>query len=262
MAGPLDYPMVILEVKGRMIGKDTIETGHFVQRGDLILNEFTTDRDISDYDSYQVYFIATEEYEELPILVADLSTGTNPGPEQQDSVVVDLTLRMQGIDKKPPSTQAQLVRVGLSGGTIDGIIYKKAVFTPNDQGLWTGRVIFNGVGQMDDGAIRVKASKHIQKKYCENSPKEKDPGLYICESDEIALQKGINTLDFSQVVQMAGDINQDGRVNSADIAKVRGSIGSTAADDLMFGDVNSDGVINSIDDALNIYTLSNKSQQS
>lgn len=252
----------ILEVKGRLIGKDTIETGFFVQRGDLILNEFTTDRDVSDYDSYQVYFAKSDQYDELPVLVGDLSTGTGSEAPQQDAIVLDLTLRLQGIDKKPPSTQAQLVRVGLSGGTLEGITYKKAVFTPNEQGLWTGRVIFNGAGDLDNGAVRIKASKHIQKKYCENTPSEKNPGLYICESEEISLKKGINNLDFSGVVQMAGDINQDGRVNSADIAKIRNSIGSTAADDLMFGDVNSDGVINSIDDALSIYTLSNKSQQS
>lgn len=258
----LDAPDTVLDVRGRLIGKDVIETGHFVQRDSLIFNDFSTDRDVSDYDSYQVYFTKTNDHNELPVLVGDLVNKSTQEEQKQDAVIVDLTLRLQGIDKKPPSTQAQLVRVGLSGDGVEGTIYKKAVFTPNDQGLWTGRVIFNGISGVENGAIRIKASKHIQKKYCQNSPKEKHPGLYLCEYGALSLTKGINALDYSKVVQMAGDVNQDGRVNAADIGKIRGSIGSTSADDLMFGDVNSDGVINSIDDALSIYTLSNKAQQS
>lgn len=252
---------IVLEIRGRLIGEDVLETGAFVIRGDKILNDFTTDADVSGYHTYQVYFEKTDDYEELPVLIANLIPQEETPPASEESVILDLKLRFQGIDRQPPATQAQLVRVGLSGGDIDKTIYKKAVFTPNADGVWTGRVVYKGVSELSDGAVRIKGSKHIQKKYCHNKPKESGPGFYVCENEGIVLREGVNTLDFTGVMQLAGDINQDGRVNAVDINVVRSSLGSTAADDLVFGDMNNDGVINSIDDGLNIFTLSNRPEQ-
>lgn len=248
------------EMRGRFVGADVVETGSFVSQNGLYVNEFKTTKDLSQYAAYEIYFAQSTSAGELPIFIADMNVPAPTG-QPESNLILDLALRFQGITRKPPSTEAQLVRVGLSGGTIDGILYKKAVFTPDSTGVWHGRVSFSDVNSMTDATIRIKGARHTQKKYCDAAPVEKAPGEYLCKDNVIALSKGINTLDFTGVVQLAGDVNQDGRVNSVDINLIRTHIGSIKPEDLTFGDMNNDGVINSMDDAMAVYTLSNRAEQ-
>ena len=63
-------------------------------------------------------------------------------------------------------------------------------------------------------------------------------------------------------MQLAGDTNQDGRVNARDISTVRSKLGSSKAEDLLNSDLNNDGVVNAVDNSLILYTLANRPQQS
>lgn len=251
-------------VAGRLLGQNgDIETGTFiVTSAGKVLAEFSSTQDLTKYDTFEVYFKKneTKQIEEIPLLIASLQQpGTSPA--QTKSVVLDMKMRFQGVDRKPASTQAQLVRIGIGGGDIGSIQYKKIVFTAVEGGLWTGRIFYD-VPAGDSYKILVKGPKHIQKKYCDNSPKESDPGNYLCEADAITLSTGINTLDLSNVMQLAGDTNQDGRVNARDISTVRSKLGSSKAEDLLNSDLNNDGVVNAVDNSLILYTLANRPQQS
>ena len=243
-------------VRGRLIGSSVLETGAFKVERDQILNEFTTTKDLSQYSAYQVYFTGSGDFPELPFLLADLNSTATP---QSDKVVLNLTLRFQGIERKPPFTEAQLVKVGVGGENVPETLYTRAVFEPNAQGLWTGKAVFD-IPSGDAYKVLVKGPKHIQKKYCDNNPSENSSGLYLCRENAVALKTGENVLDFSKVTQLAGDINQDGIVNSQDVLAVRDAIGSRVS--LSYDtDVNSDGVVNSVDDSLVIFTLANRTEE-
>lgn len=245
-------------IKARLIGAKNLEAEPFEVDGDEIFSELKTSEDISAYSAYEVYFPAANGYPELPLLIADLSGSLAGQASAKDKVALTLKIRMQGIESKPKSTEAQLVRIGVGGVDLPEIIYKRVLFTPSDNGIWEGKALFD-VPAGSSYKVLVKGPRHLQKKYCDNSPTEAEPGQYICPQEQIELKKGENLLDFSKVMQLAGDVNQDGVVNSQDILSIRNNIGSYNIDNLIVGDMNNDGVINAVDDTLIIYTLSNRS---
>ncbi len=251
------------EVYGRLIGQSgVLETGAFVVTDEgKVLAEYSSAQDLTKYDTYEVFFKGSMSagLAEIPVLIASLQPPASAS--QTDKVILDLKLRFQGVSRKPASTQAQLVRIGIGGGDTEMIQYKKIVFTAVDEGVWTGRIFYE-IPAGDTYKLLVKGPKHIQKKYCDNNPRESEPGNYLCESEAITLSKGVNTIDLTNVMQLAGDTNQDGRVNARDISTIRTKLGSTRAEDLLTGDLNNDGVVNAVDDSLILYTLSNRPQQS
>jgi len=165
-----------------------------------------------------------------------------------------MKLRFQGIEDRPKATEALLVRVGIGGGELKETVYKHVVFTPKGSGIWEGNAIFD-IPESTHYKVLVKGQNHRQKKYCVNIPSEEKPGEYICETEAVSLKKGINTLDFSKVMQMAGDLNQDGIVNSQDMLFIRNNVGTQDIEKLVIGDVNKDGLINAVDHALTKFTL-------
>lgn len=242
------------DAQGRLIGSKVLKTGTFKVEDGEIINEFTTTEDISHYSAYEVYFPASGSNLELPYLFADITGPITSEPGGQNKVVIALKLRFQGIESKPKSTEAILVRVGVGGGDLKDTQYKQVVFTPSGGGIWEGNAIFD-IPEGSRYKVVVKGRNHRQKKYCENTPSESKPGEYICEAEAISLKKGVNTLDFSKVVQMAGDLNQDGIVNSQDMIFIRNNVGTQDIEKLVIGDVNKDGVLNAVDYALTKFTL-------
>lgn len=240
------------DAQGRLIGSKTLKTGGFKVENGEISNIFSTAEDISQYSAYEVYFPATGSQPELPYLYADISGGEESA--QQDKVGITLKLRFQGIENKPKATEAILVRVGVGGGDLKETMYKQVVFTPQGGGIWEGNAIFD-IPEGNRYKVVVKGRNHRQKKYCENTPSEDKPGEYICKEEAISLKKGTNTLDFSKVMQMAGDLNQDGIVNSQDMIFIRNNVGTQDIEKLVIGDVNKDGVLNAVDYALTKFTL-------
>ncbi len=239
---------------------EVLELGSYKVTSDgRIVVEYTSDKDLSAFTTLEVYVQSAKQKTESPILVASLSS-TQSDPASKYKVTLNMSLRFQGVERKPTSTQAQLVRIGVGGEDVDEIIYNKIVFTPAEGGVWNGQAVF----EIPDGKtykLLVKGPKHLQKKYCTLEPRETVPGGYVCEEEALELHTGINELDLSHVMQLAGDVNQDGRVNAADVRLVRARLGSKTAQDLTLADMNYDGIVNAMDDSLILYTLSNRPQQ-
>lgn len=254
-------------IRGELIGPDNIDTGTFTFEGSKYINKYSTGKDLSKYTAYQVVAI-NESGNEIPFLIGNLDTsasgsgGTGGSTPAANTVRLSLTLRLQGIDKKPKATEAILVRIGVGSEELPETVFKNVLFTPSDGGLWKGQADFD-IAEGTAYKVLVKGPKHTQRKICENKPKEDQPGLYKCTINTIELKKGENALDFSGVVMLAGDlpVKQDGIVNAKDVLAVRERLNKADFESLAIGDVNYDGVINAVDDALVVFTLANRTDQ-
>ena len=254
-----------LPMRGELIGPDTVKTGLFVlDDNGAMINRFSSPKDMRQYTAYQVSINGseTDNGKDLPILLADLSPQTTPNPQESQKVSLDMTIRLQGISKKPKYADAMFVKVGITGGKLKQPTYLKVPFFADDDGLWRGRIT-TGVAE-GDYCLLIKPPRHTQRKFCDNNASESSPGEYKGDVSNITLNKGVNLLDFRNVIQLAGDLplpEQDGVVNSRDILKIRKSLQSNKIDDILAADVNNDGVINASDDALVIFTLGVRTDQ-
>lgn len=167
-----------------------------------------------------------------------------------------LTLRLQGIQAKPPQTNALPFKVGVVNSSMESPVYQNASFTPDETGLYHGNVGLNaptGSGF----CILVKGPYHLQKKICDSAPTETFPGTYTGEKGKITLTAGDNTFDFSKIYMMSCDLPaQDGICNSYDMALLRENLGKS--DSNASTDINQDGITNGQDYALAIASLSIK----
>ena len=101
---------------------------------------------------------------------------------------------------------------------------------------------------------------HMQRKFCEASPKENFPGANTqCGRGQIILKEGSNNIDLSGVVQLTGDIppgEQDGISNAKDHSLVRNLMGKRDEESAELADLNYDGVVNAVDHSCMIAALS------
>ncbi|OGK61319.1 hypothetical protein A3G65_00320 [Candidatus Roizmanbacteria bacterium RIFCSPLOWO2_12_FULL_37_7b] len=251
---------VEIPIHGELLGPNVVNTGRFViDEAGNITNRFSTSKDLRNYYAYQVVVEAevTDVGADLPILLADLSPENPELPIDSELVWLDITVRMQGISQKPRFADAILVRVGITGGSLADTKYLYVPFISDNQGLWRGRAALD-IPEDDSYCLLIKPQRHTQRKFCDNNPQESSPGEYKPEEENIFLKKGMNTLDFRNVTQLAGDLpmpKQDGVVNSRDILRVRRSLNSVYIEDLAIADLNNDGVVNGSDDAQVVYTL-------
>jgi len=180
-------------------------------------------------------------------------------PSAKTSVTLNLKLKFQGVLSRPSNNQNQInVRVRLAGGSLSQPTdYQTAVFTTNDNGIWSGQVSFVNVPTGGKYRIYVKGPKHLQKKICDAVPTETYQGTYRCSEGNITLNSGDNFLDFSGVYQSVGDLPaQDGFVNAYDIALVQNNLNRTDTDILALADLNFDGRVDTQDHSLVIAALS------
>lgn len=200
--------------------------------------------------------------------VGSTTTNTSTTTTSQTAtgnIQLTLNLKFQGISGKPANNADIPVNVRLANGpnhigpTGNNIV----LFHYTQNGIYQGTASFNvpaGAGYR----VLLKGAKHVQKKICDPTPSESQPGIYSCTTDgAITLQDGTNTLDFTGVYMLTGDLNlpgsgQDGVVDSSDISFIRQHLGSTAKADLDVADLNQDGVINQIDMGLVLSALSIK----
>lgn len=178
------------------------------------------------------------------------------------SMKLNMKLKLQGVSGKPKNTSTITVKVKLGGALLQqSTAYQNVTFTAGDNGIWTGSTELSlppGPGYM----LYVKGPKHLQKKVCASTPIEGSGGSYHCSSGAITLQAGDNTVDMSKILQLVGDLPengaQNGIVDSYDTSYVRQHLQSTKTEDLAIGDLNYDGVIDAQDYSLVIASLSIK----
>lgn len=184
------------------------------------------------------------------------------------ATTLNLSLKFQGILKKPDAQyNTMLVKVGIGGGSsASPISSQTGTFTANDAGVWSGSVTFPALAAISNYRILVKGPKHLQKRICDTNPSETYPGSYTCSDGKISLQAGVNTLDFSKVYQLAGDLPeqngvQNGFTNSYDTSLIRNNLNSADPTILKFADLNLDGIVNTQDFSLVIAALEFRSDE-
>lgn len=176
------------------------------------------------------------------------------------NVKLKVKLKIQGITSKPAPALDQL--------TIKFRIYDEntekytdndgSKFTANDAGIWSGDVDFNNIVPSHKYVLYVKGPFQVQKKVCDEIPKETDGGTYRCTRGVVALKAGINDLDLTGIILLSGDLpTQDGTINAYDTSLIRNNVGK----DEDKCDVNRDGKCDTQDYSLLISTLSIKNDE-
>lgn len=189
---------------------------------------------------------------------------TNPTPTVTPTIptgktVLNMKLKFQGITKQP-QTQYNSMKVQVMVGK-DGFLSAPQVgtFTADAGGVWNGTVAFNDVPAGAGYRVYFKGPKHLQKKLCEASPVETAAGTYRCADGKITIKDGQNTLDFSKVYAMVGDLpDQNGVVDSYDTSYIKLNLGSSDPKVLQVADLNLDGIVDTQDYSLVIASLSIK----
>lgn len=194
------------------------------------------------------------------VLPSPTPTGVGTG----ESVKLNAKLKFQGITSKRPNDalNTMITKFTLYDETSnEKADYDLAGVTSNDNGVWSG-VSDMTVNTDHKFSLLVKGPYHIQKKVCDVIPAETAGGTYRCARGNITLVAGVNNLDFSGILQLAGDLSeQDGTVSSYDISLVRNCIGKTDETCLNNADVNRDGKVDTQDYSLIIAALSVKNDE-
>jgi hypothetical protein len=200
-------------------------------------------------------------------------TGTTapPAVDPTDNTTVTLRLKFQGITTNLPAGGTAIpVKITVAHEQ-SAPVQKTVLFTIGTGAVWSGTLsLATGGTNMNQFKVYVKGPKHVQKKYCVNQPTESTPGGYgsggsigtgTCNAGTITLTRGANTLDFTGVTQMAGDLplqTQNGVINSEDLTYIRSNIGSTDQNVRNAADINLDSIVNGQDFSLAIFSLSNR----
>lgn len=193
-----------------------------------------------------------------PIITPSI-TGT-PSPTATGgatgNVNLNLKLKFQGISSKSADSQNSMaVKVKLKKEGESNPTEATGVFSADTNGIWLGKASFNLTSVSGKYLVYIKGPQHIQKKFCDSSPSENNAGTYGCANANISIQVGDNNLDFSKVMLLAGDLDQNGIVDSVDIALVRNNLGKTDAATLAKADINRDGRVDTQDFSLILAAL-------
>lgn len=194
-------------------------------------------------------------------IVYDALPATNPTATPVPSATpsgpgITLKLKFQGIQKKPVSVTSWPVKIKMVADS-SGRRYESTVnFTVDDNGVWSAKVPVNGF-QADRYMIYIKGPKHIQKKVCDITPTESIAGTYHCKNNEgISLATANQTLDFTGILQLVGDLpEQDGVVNAYDISQIVNCISTPSDSCTQKADLNLDSKVDAQDYSLVIAAL-------
>ena len=229
------YPVIPLTLVGKAQGQ-----------GDLAFTSAKITGNIPQ-DAYNVNTVMTAKY-----VVGDL--------QSQGNVKLNLKLKFQGIENKQPAEglRSMLVKCGLGDGGLNAPVYQNATFTSDASGIWSGSLNFN-VPAGSGYKVLCKGPKHLQKKICDDSPKETFPGTYNCDRGQITLKNGENNLDFSGVYMRVGDLPpQNGIVNAYDLTLIIKLLDRSDDQSVNIADLNLDKNVGAIDQSLVISALSHK----
>ncbi len=199
---------------------------------------------------------------ESSVLCSQITLTNNPIPISPltGNVSLNLTLRSQGITKKPQDSKMSFKVKLRKEGTTE-IKESTVVFEANDSGKWLGKVNFNINNLTGKWIVFIKGQFHIQKKICDANPTEQKVGLYHCDVGKITFQAGENSFDFSNITLLVGDLDGNGVVDSVDYGLVKNNLGKKDSEILKKADLNKDGVVDTQDFSLILYALSVKTDE-
>jgi len=209
----------------------------------------------TDYTLIQIPGVSTSPQGDLVINGGGLTpTGTT------GNVKLNLKLKFQGITGKPADAQnsmtvnAKLLKDGTGNQSVTG----SGTFTADANGIWSGTIGFNIPDVTGKYFLLLSGDKSMAKKFCDNAPTETTAGTYHCSDAKITLTVGDNNFDLSKVIILAGDLNQDGIVDSVDFGTVKNLLSKTDTDSNKKADINHDGRVDTQDVSLIITALSFK----
>jgi len=140
------------------------------------------------------------------------------------SSFLELKIKFQGINKKGPDKLISLALKNLEGETI---LQKKEITLKSDEtGIYQGQVDFLPQGTFN---ILVKEITHLGK-----------------QITSFKISQGRNLLDISNSPFVAGDLNNDNRINAQDLGILLAEFRSQNPQGSI-ADLNSDGLVNSVD---------------
>lgn len=181
---------------------------------------------------------------------------------------LNIKVKFNGIGANiEPVKDTQKVKVILSNKYLTKPVSKDAEFTISGEGtagikIFSGTVDFTNIPFGQDYSVFIKGGQQIQKRICENQPTETVDGRYYCTLGKIKIAEGSNTLDFSNIYQLGGDLpvsnDQSGFVDSVDITYIRSNLGNKDANVVTVGDLNFDGIVDTQDYSIALYSLSFK----
>ena len=215
-------------------------------------------------DNKTGYYYGSVSEDPGPGPTVTVTGGPTAVPGDPANVTLDLKIKLQGVTKKPIKSDAVDVQVKLGGGGLTAVTaYKSVKFTVNDAGIWSGKAEFADIPVGGGYRVYIKGPKHLAKKICDTAPSETKGGEYHCGDGKIELKAGENTLDFSKIIQLGGDLpeaggKQNGIIDAYDTTFVRTNLGTTDAAKVAIGDINLDGGIDTQDYSIIIQSLSIK----
>lgn len=203
-------------------------------------------------------------FDNFKLTCAAVSTPTpNPTGGATGNVKLNLKLKFQGITKKPSTEALNFIKGKIEGkmfGTKEGFVSGPEgnfLVKSDENGVWSGTIYIN-LPQSSLGkkyTLLIKGRRHIQKKICDSIPTEASPGTYRCSDGNITLVAGDNNLDFSKIIMLVGDLDQNSIVDSVDFSMVRNCLGKSDSVCVSSSDLNLDGVVNTQDFSLIIAAL-------
>ena len=164
--------------------------------------------------------------------------------------------QVQGEDKVVEDIPEQKMTVIVRKGSFEKE-FKNVDVSFDKNAVGEGSVVLNGVEPGDKYAILVKGPVHLARKFCKNN--QTDRCAY--GQEKITLTEGENNFDLTGLYLEPGDINSDGRVDSADFTLLKQAVGkkrSAETGENIPEDLNFNGVVNSQDIVLFLETLSTK----
>lgn len=181
---------------------------------------------------------------------------------------LDIKVKFNGIGANlEPIKDTQKVKVILANKYLTAPVSKDAEFTISGTSnanikIFEGKVDFNSIPFGQDYSVFIKGGQQIQKRICDNQPVETVDGRYYCTIGKVKISEGTNTLDFSNIYQLGGDLpvsnEQSGFVDSVDITYIRSNLGSKDPNVVTVGDLNFDGIVDTQDYSIALYSLSFK----
>ena len=179
-----------------------------------------------------------------------------------NAVSLIFKLRFQGIIAKPAESKKNLtLRLKLGQNSSSGFRNYQVPVAYGNDGVWMGKITINeppGSGYY----MLIKGPFHLQKKICDAAPTYNN-GVYRCSKPNITLASGENVIDMTGILFSVGDVrvngsDQDGFINSSDLAYIREKMGRSDSEALDQADINLDGIVDTQDYSLVIETLSSK----
>ncbi len=163
-----------------------------------------------------------------------------PTPTPTGTIMLNLSVRFQGITQKPLASYCQdkKVKVTIKGSPLSQTkVFNDVVLTADTYGIFNGSLTLTDVPAGNNYTLGIKGPQHLQRSFT-----------------DVNLQLGKNTLNLSNTLLFVGDFPlQDGVLNQQDVQFLKSRV--PVQQENQAADVNCDGTVNANDYSLLIESM-------